>query len=153
MRHVASVKNGFVVPANFNCPGQVVVTGDKEGIENVEENAKEMGAKKVRILKTSGPFHTEKLKEASIALAKELENIKTETPKRVVIKNIDGMPYTKEDNIKEILAKHIISPVKFSKSLNTMLEQGIDTFIEIGPRENIIRLCKKNKRKCKYFKH
>ena len=69
------VKSGFVVPANYNSVGQVVISGEKEAITEAEKIAKEMGAKKVRVLKTAGPFHTEKLQESSMALRKELENI------------------------------------------------------------------------------
>ena len=131
------VKNGFAVPVNFNCPGQIVISGDKEGVEETENIAKEMGAKKVRILKTSGPFHTEKLTEASQALRKELEKIKIMPFKSKVRKNIDGTPYTENDDIKDILAKHIISPVRFTKTLQTMLDMGIDTFVEIGPGKTL----------------
>lgn len=140
----SKVKNGFAVPANFNCTGQIVISGDKTGIEEAEIIAKEMGAKKVRILKTSGPFHTEKLIEASKALEKDLDKVEIHNFETKVIKNVDGTPYTPNDNIKEILAKHIISPVQFAKSLETMLNMGIDTFIEIGPRKSIIWFCEKN---------
>lgn len=131
------VTKGFAVPVNFNCPGQVVVSGDEEGIKELQEKATEMGIKKIRILKTSGPFHTEKLIESSRALRKELENIKIHKFQTKVIKNIDGEPYKENDNIKDILAKHIISPVRFSKGLNKMLELGIDTFIEVGPGKTL----------------
>lgn len=129
----SKVTNGFAVPVNFNCPGQIVISGDKEGINQVESIAKELGAKKVRILNTSGPFHTEKLIEASNALRKDLEDLKINEFETKVVKNLDGTLYTLSDDIKDILAKHIISPVKFSNCLEKMIEDGIDTFIEIGP--------------------
>lgn len=138
------VTNGFVVPANFNTIGQIVISGEQKAIEQAQEIAKELGAKKVSILKTAGPFHTEKLSKASDALKEDLETITIHPLKVPVVKNLDGELYRQEDDIKEILAKHMISPVKFSKSLETMLEMGIDTFMEIGPRENTIRICKKN---------
>ena len=103
-----------------------------------------MGAKKIRILKTAGPFHTEKLIESSKALRKELENITIHKFETKVIKNIDGEMYKDTDDVKDILACHIINPVKFSKTIQNMINNGIDTFIEIGPRKNIIRFCKKN---------
>lgn len=134
------VKNGFVVPANFNCQGQVVVSGDKEGIAEVIEIAKEAGAKRAIELKTSGPFHTEKLEKASQELAKELEKIEINKSSKLVIKNIDGTQYQDTDNVKEILAKHVMSPVYFSKSIEEMLKQGVDTFIEIGPRKSFISI-------------
>ena len=141
------VKSGFVVPANYNSVGQVVISGEKEAIIEAEEIAKEMGAKKIRILKTAGPFHTEKLIESSKALRKELENITIHKFETKVIKNIDGEMYKDTDDVKDILACHIINPVKFSKTIQNMINNGIDTFIEIGPRKNIIRFCKKNTNK------
>ena len=91
------------------------------------------GAKKVIKLNTSGPFHTIKLQKASEEFAKCLENVKFNESKVDVIKNIDGSIYSKEDNIKEILAKHIISPVRFDKAIKLMNDRGIDTYMEIGP--------------------
>ena len=131
------VTKGFAVPVNYNAPGQIVISGSKEGIEEAEIIAKEMGAKKVRVLKTSGPFHTEKLIEASKALSQELDKVQLNEFETVVIKNIDGKPYTENDNVKEILTKHIVSPVKFSKGLQTMLDMGVDTFVEIGPGKTL----------------
>lgn len=127
------VTNGFVVPANFNTIGQIAISGEKEAVEQAEGIAKELGAKKVRVLKTAGPFHTEKLRKASDALRKELEHVTIHDLKTAVVKNIDGTVYSKQDDVKDILARHIVSPVRFSKSLETMLEMGVDTFIEIGP--------------------
>ncbi len=132
------VKEGFVTPANYNYPGQVVISGDKQGIDIATELMKAEGAKKVIPLKTSGPFHTEKLKEASKALEEFLKNKEIRMPQIEVIKNIDAKPYTSKDNIKEILAKHVMSPTKMSDSIKYMLENGIDTFVEIGPRKNFI---------------
>lgn len=131
------VTKGFAVPVNFNCPGQIVVSGDKEGILEVEEIAKELGAKKVRVLNTSGPFHTEKLIDASNALRKDLENLNITDFETEVVKNLDGTVYSSKDNIKDILAKHIISPVKFLNCLETMLKAGVDTFVEIGPGKTL----------------
>lgn len=131
------VKSGFVVPANYNCKGQIAISGEKEAVLEAEKIAKEMGAKKVRVLKTAGPFHTEKLSEASNLLKKELQNISINKFNIKVIKNIDGEIYTDTDDVKDILAKHIINPVKFSKTLQTMLAEGVDTFIEIGPGKTL----------------
>lgn len=131
------VKNGFVVPANYNCIGQIAISGEKSGVEEAEIIAKEMGAKKVRVLKTAGPFHTEKLIDSSNALRKELEKIDVRKFNTKVVKNLDGELYAEKDDVKDILAKHIISPVRFAKTINTMLENGIDTFIEVGPGKTL----------------
>ena len=128
------IKNGFIVPANYNCPGQVAVSGDKVAITELLKKGKELGARKVVELKTSGPFHTEKLKAASDKLREELDKIEiNKNFTKKVIKNLDAKEYTKDDDIKDILAKHVMSPVRFSKSVENMINQGVDTFVEIGP--------------------
>lgn len=137
------VENGFVRAVNYNCPGQVVVSGEKESVMKAMEIAKELGARKVIELKTSGPFHTEKLQEASKELKNELEKITFEKCHIPVIKNLDGMPYTEKDNMVEILANHVTHPVKFRKSIETMLDMGIDTFVEIGPGKTLSGFVKK----------
>lgn len=145
------VTNGFVAPANFNCPGQIVISGEKQAIEEANEKLKEAGAKRVLELKTSGPFHTKKLEKASIELRKELENIKINSFNTKVIKNLDGKEYLDTDNVKEILAKHIINPVKFEQSLRTMIDMGIDTFVEIGPGKTLSGFVKKIDRNLNVF--
>lgn len=131
------VKSGFVVPANYNCVGQIAISGEKQAIEEAEVIAKEMGARKVRVLKTAGPFHTEKLLDSSNAFRRELENVTINKFETKVIKNLDGEFYNDTDDVKDILAKHIINPVRFSKTLENMLNNGIDTFIEIGPGKTL----------------
>lgn len=137
------VSNGFVKAVNYNCPGQVVVSGEKEVVLQAMEYAKELGAKRAIELKTSGPFHTEKLKDASAELRKELEKIDFKAFKTSVIKNINGEAYNEMDNMVEILSNHVISPVKFGKSIETMLNMGVDTFIEIGPGKTLSGFVKK----------
>ena len=137
------VGKGFVRAVNYNCPGQVVVSGEKEAVLRAMEIAKELGARKTIELKTSGPFHTEKLIEASKALREELEKIdfaKCEIP---VIKNLNGEPYNENDDMVDILSNHVINPVKFRKSIETMLSMGIDTFVEIGPGKTLSGFVKK----------
>ncbi len=131
------VKSGFVVPANYNCSGQIAISGEKSAILEAEQIAKEMGIKKIMILKTAGPFHTEKLKESANALEKELEKITINKFETKVIKNLDGEEYNDTDDIRKILAKHIINPVRFSKTLENMISDGIDTFIEVGPGKTL----------------
>lgn len=131
------VKSGFVVPANYNSESQIAISGEKEAVIEAETIAKEMGAKKVLVLKTAGPFHTEKLVDASNALRKELENVNINNFNTKVIKNLDGEAYKDTDDVKDILARHIINPVRFSKTLKTMLDEGVDTFVEIGPGKTL----------------
>ncbi len=124
----------FIAVANYNCSVQTVISGEKTAIDQAEIKLKELGARKLVRLKTSGPFHTSKLEKAKNAYEKELENIKFNIPKINVIKNIDGTYYKENDNIKEILANHIISPVRLDKAIELMKNEKIDEYIEIGPR-------------------
>lgn len=140
------IKEGFVVPANYNCPGQVVISGEKGAVAKAMEYAKEKGARKVMPLKTSGPFHTSKLSVAADKLKLELDKIEIKYNKdKKVIKNVDAKMYQEKDDIREILSKHVMSPVKFKETIEEIIEEGVDTFIEIGPRKNFIRFCKKSK--------
>ena len=141
----SKVTNGFVKPANFNTIGQIVISGEEGAITKATEYAKECGARKVSILNTAGPFHTEKLEKCSIALREELEQIDINIKDSKVIKNIDGIVYKKEDDIKQILANHIMNPVKFTECLKTMYENGVDTFIEIGPGKTLSGFVKRMK--------
>ena len=139
----SKVEEGFVRAVNYNCPGQVVVSGERDAVLRAMEIAKEMGARKAIELKTSGPFHTEKLQDASNALKKELEKIifnKFEIP---VIKNLNGEVYNESDNMVDVLSNHVINPVKFRKSIETMLSMGIDTFVEVGSGKTLSGFVKK----------
>ena len=151
----SKVTDGFVKAVNYNCPGQVVVSGEKEAVAQAMENAKELGAKRVIELKTSGPFHTEKLQEASTELKKELEKIDFKDFTMPVIKNLNGEEYEKEDNMVEILSNHVVNPVKFGKSIEKMIEMGVDTFIEIGPGKTLSgfvkKVCKKLEKEVNVF--
>lgn len=129
--------NGFVKPANFNTVGQIVVSGEKSAIDEIMVLAKEKGAKRVLELNTSGPFHTEKLLDAATELRKKLDDVKFNNMDKKVVKNLDGKIYDETSDIKEILEKHIISSVRFEDSINTMISNGVDTFIEIGPGKTL----------------
>lgn len=144
-----NVKSGFVVPANYNCTGQVAISGDSIGVNEASEIAKELGARKVSILKTGGPFHTEKLQEASNKLKQELEKIKIVIPNIEVIKNIDASPYKSNDNMIDILANHVTHPVRFSESIEYMIKNGVDTFVEIGPGKTLTGFVKRVSREVK----
>ena len=140
-----NISSGFVKPANYNTLGQVVISGEEQAVLNAGEEAKKAGAKKVSMLNTAGPFHTEKLSECSRALKSELDKICVKSKNSIVIKNLDGKYYEEKDNISEILAKHIMNPVRFTECLKTMYESGIDTFIEIGPGKTLSGFVKRMK--------
>jgi len=139
------VKEGFVVPANFNTIGQIVISGDEEAVIKAGEIAKEKGAKKVSVLNTTGPFHTAKLDKCSEKLKEELQKTNINKKDSKVVKNIDGKQYTASDDVVEVLSRHIMNPVKFTEDLKAMYEGGIRTFIEIGPGKTLSGFVKRMK--------
>ena len=145
-------ENGkFVVIANYNCSIQTVISGESSAIDEAIEKLGEIGAKRVVKLKTSGPFHTIKLEKAKQEYKKELEKIEFNKGKVKVIKNIDGTFYNENDNICEILANHIISPVRFDKAIELMNKEKVDEYIEIGPGKTLTTFVKKDNKLAKTF--
>ena len=142
----------FIVVANYNCSVQTVISGEENAIDEAMKVLKEAGAKRIIKLNTSGPFHTIKLEKAKQAYEKELENIKFNMNNSVkVIKNIDGTYYNENDNIKEILANHIISPVRFDKAIKLMEKEKVEEYIEIGPGRTLTGFIKKENREANTF--
>ena len=141
----------FVVIANYNCSIQTVISGESSAIDEAIEKLGEIGAKRVVKLKTSGPFHTIKLEKAKQEYKKELEKIEFNKGKVKVIKNIDGTFYNENDNICEILANHIISPVRFDKTIELMNKEKVDEYIEIGPGKTLTTFVKKDNKLAKTF--
>ena len=137
------VKTGFIAAANYNCPGQIVISGERKALEEVSEILKEKGAKRVIKLNTAGPFHTKMLEKASLKLREELENVEVKNSKYTVIKNIDGKQYDNETDVRDVLSKHITNPVRFEDGIKEMIDMGIDTFVEIGPGKTLTGFVKK----------
>ena len=141
----------FVVPANYNCTTQTVVSGNKEAVDIAIEKLKEAGAKRVVPLKTSGPFHTSKLEKAKEAYSKELENVEFKQGKVRVIKNLDGTFYKENDDIKNILSNHIVNPVRFDRAIKLMQEENIEEYLEIGPGKTLTGFVRKDNREAKTY--
>ena len=134
----------FIQPANYNCNGQVVISGEENAIQLAQEQLKEARAKKTVVLNTSGPFHTKKLEEAAKKYKQDLEKIVfLEGNDCVILKNVDGKPYQKKEDMVEVLTKHIISPVRFEQEIQEMLQEGVDTFIELGPGKTLTGFVKR----------
>ena len=145
VKNICNKVKGFVKPANYNTIGQIVISGEEASVLEAAEILKENGAKKVTILNTAGPFHTEKLDKASQAFKAELEKINIKSKNSKVVKNIDGKEYKMNDNICETLSNHITNPVRFTSCLKEMYKNGIDTFIEIGPGKTLSGFVKRMK--------
>ena len=135
----------FISPANYNYSGQTVISGDEEAINLAIEDLKEKGAKRALKLATGGPFHTTKLNEAKELYTEKLKEIKfnTEAPKAKVIKNLDGTFYNENDDMVDVLSRHIVSSVRFDKAIKTMQDYGIDTYVEIGPGKTLTGFVRK----------
>lgn len=124
---------GHIEPSNFNCPGQIIVAGHNAAVDKAAELANERGAKSTYFLNVSGPFHTMLLEGAGINLRLELDKIEVQNPKMSYVDNVTGKFFTEKDDLKELLKQHVYKPVMWEDSVASMLNKGVDTFIEIGP--------------------
>lgn len=130
---VESGGTGHVVPATLNAPDQTVVAGEKKAVEAVVVKATEAGAKRAVHLNVSGPFHSKLLTEAGRKLGESLEDVDVQVPQIPVIANVTARPVTSPDEIRQALIDQVSSPVRWVESVEYMIEQGVDTFLEIGP--------------------
>lgn len=129
--------------ANYNCPGQIVISGRKEAVETANVKLLEAGAKRAIMLNVSGPFHSDMLREAGYKLGKELEAIEIKKPRIPYISNVTASYITSEKEVKLLLEKQVYSPVKWQQSIENMIAGGVDTFIEIGPGRTLSGFMKK----------
>ncbi|MCD5390873.1 ACP S-malonyltransferase [candidate division NPL-UPA2 bacterium] len=128
---------GLVVAANFNCPGQVVISGESLAVEEAGKIAARAGAKKVVTLKVAGAFHSPLMKEAREKLKGEIEKIKIHAPVIPLIANVSADYLEQPQAIKEALVKQITSPVLWEASIRKMLDRAVTTFIEVGPGKTL----------------
>jgi [acyl-carrier-protein] S-malonyltransferase len=138
-----SVEAGYVSPANYNSPGQIVIAGEKEAVEEAMKLAKAAGAKRVIPLSVSVPSHCTLMVEASNRLAELLKSIEIRTPDVPVVNNADAMFLTSGERIKTSLVNQLNSPLLWEDSVRNMIEAGVDTFIETGPGKVLSGLIKR----------
>jgi [acyl-carrier-protein] S-malonyltransferase len=129
--------------ANLNCPGQIVISGSKAGVEKAGQLAKERGAKRVIPLEVSGPFHSSLMKPAASKLQNVLNTIAIHDAEIPVISNVTAQPVVKKEEILRLLIEQLYSPVRWEQSVEMMIGLGVDTFIEIGPGKVLSGLVKK----------
>lgn len=134
---------GRCMIANYNCPGQIAIAGDKAAVEKAAEIVLEMGARKAVMLNVSGPFHTSLLAPASEKLNKELQNTEIKNMNIPVISNLTADIVPSREDVIDILTKQVMSPVKWEQSVRKMLDLGVDTFIEMGPGKTLSSFVKK----------
>ncbi len=135
--------------ANYNCPGQIVISGKKEAVELAGEKLKGAGAKRVIPLNVSGPFHSCMLSETGKELGKALEGVELHPLKIPYVANVTADYVTDRNEIKGLLEKQVSHSVRWQQSVETMLSHGVDTFIEIGPGKTLSGFMKKISRNVK----
>ncbi|MBN1054730.1 [acyl-carrier-protein] S-malonyltransferase [Clostridium botulinum] len=133
---------GVVEAANYNCPKQVAIAGENKAIDEAVKIARELGGLGIP-LKVSGPFHSSLLKSASEEFYNTLKNTNINSLNKVTYSNVKGLPYDEKDDIKELLKKHIRSSVLFDKTIEDMIKNGVNTFIEVGPGKVLSGFVKK----------
>lgn len=139
-----TVSGGVCVPANFNSPGQVVISGDLEGVREGMDRAKDAGAKKVVELNVSGAFHSPLMEPAAEGLRSYLESVDFSDPAFPVVANATALAVTTADEARDLLVRQVTAPVRWSASVQTMVGVGADRFFEVGPGKVLTGLNKRN---------
>ncbi len=146
---VCEETSGTVSIANDNCPGQIVITGEAQAVQAACEKLQEAGAKRCVPLKVSGPFHSALLAGAGEKLAAELEKVSVKAPEIPYLCNVEADYVTDSAPIKGLLARQVSSTVRWRETMERMLADGVDTFIEIGPGRTLAGFLKKMSRDAK----
>jgi [acyl-carrier-protein] S-malonyltransferase len=138
-----AVQGDVVVPANYNCPGQIVISGHASAVHRAIDIAKSRGIRKVLLLPVSVPSHCALMSSAGERLAATLENVSVQSLHIPVVSNVEAKPYTEADRVRELLIAQISSPVLWEMSVREMIGKGITRFIELGPGKVLSGLVKK----------
>jgi len=137
--------------ANYNCPGQIVISGSKEGVDKACERLKEKGAKRAMPLNVSGPFHSRLMKPASEKFQDALDEISIRDAEVPVYANVTAEPIKDQTRIFELLVQQLYSPVRFEETIENMMDEDIDAFVEVGNGKVLSGLIRKVNRRMKTF--
>ena len=146
---VCEETEGIVSIANYNCPGQIVITGEEGAVAAAAQSLTEAGAKRCVPLKVSGPFHSQMLADAGDRLGKVLEEVAVCDIQVPYIANVTADYVTDKGQVKELLTKQVSSSVRWEQTIRRMIEDGVDTFIEIGPGKTLSGFMRKISREVK----
>lgn len=135
--------DGIVVPANYNCPGQLVISGETAAVEKACDQLKEAGAKRALLLPVNGAFHSPLMQSAQDRLAAAIENTKFRKATLPVYQNITTSAVTDANEIKKNLIAQLTGPVKWTQSVQNMIKDGAELFVEVGPGKTLQGLIKK----------
>ncbi len=149
IQKVCDETQGLVTVANYNCPGQIVITGEVEAVDMASSKLKEVGARRIIPLRVSGAFHSPLLEEAGDKLFDLLKDIKINNPTIPYVSNVNANFVCDNSNIRELLSQQVYSPVKWQQSVEKMIKSGVDTFIEIGPGKTLTKFINKIDPNCK----
>jgi len=148
---VCAQTEGTVSIANYNCPGQIVITGEQKAVETAAESCKAAGAKRIVPLNVSGPFHSSLLSGAGERLAADLENVPVRDIAIPYIANVTADFVTDRAQVKELLQKQVSSQVRWQQTIELLLTEGVDEFVEIGPGTTLSGFVKKINRSVRTF--
>ena len=151
IREVCQATEGIVSIANDNCPGQIVITGQEQAVEAAAEKLREAGAKRCVPLKVSGPFHSALLAGAGEKLAEKLAEVIVQDPQIPYLCNVEAAPVTDKSRVKELLAKQVCGTVRWRETMEHMLADGVDTFVEIGPGKTLAGFLRKINREATVY--
>ena len=143
IENICEETEGIVSIANYNCPGQIVITGEQKAVDTAAAALKEAGAKRCTPLNVSGPFHSAMLLPAGEKLAAELEQVEIHKIAVPYITNVTADYVTDSSQVKELLKKQISSSVRWQQSVERMIADGVETFIEIGPQKSLCGFMKR----------
>lgn len=143
----AAAQGQALVCANFNCPGQIVISGQIDACKRAEAMAKDFGASNAVLLKVAGAFHSQIMQPAAQELGKALATTVFRQPRYPVVSNVDAQPYTATEQISPKLLAQLVSPVRWQQSMEFLLAQGIQTFYEIGPGRTLAGMMRRIHRK------
>lgn len=143
VENVCKEINGIVVAANYNCPGQLVISGELKSIESACEKLKQIGARRALVLPVGGAFHSPLMEEAKKELEDAINKTVFSNPICPIYQNVNGLPFSSENEIKENLISQLTSPVRWTQSINKMINDGANEFIEVGPGKVLQGLVKK----------
>ena len=143
IKEICESTDGIVTIANYNCPGQIVITGEEEAVARASESLAAAGAKRLIPLKVSGPFHSKLLSGAGEKLGKELEGVELRDPSIPYYTNVEAQKVTSKEQIKQLLMTQVSHSVCWQQSMENMIQEGVDTFIEIGPGKTLSGFARK----------
>jgi len=143
VEEICAAVEGIVVPANYNCPGQLVISGEIEAIQKACDLAKEAGARRALVLSVGGAFHSPLMEPARVELEQAIANTKFATPVCPVYQNVNAQPQTDPEVIKQNLIAQLTSPVRWTQTVQNMIADGATNFRELGPGAVLQGLVKK----------